>query len=147
MRRASKAQSPRFRHKPGPAPAVVPLLSDQLEARLLVDAAGGLQLALRPENDPAVAAVARKSDALSDEAPANPEPARGRLDEQQAQLRDRCGLLDEKDGTDRFATPLGNPAAFTPRLEVLHEFGDDSRDQRLEALVVPPLLRIEEAVP
>src|SRR6185295_6110274 len=67
--------------------AVVALLSDQLEARRLVDPASRREHVVRPQHQLAVAAVAREEDALVDEASAQAVPARPAFHEQYAQLR------------------------------------------------------------
>src|SRR6266511_5078074 len=59
--------------------------ADQLEAGLLVDVAGGDEHAVGPERDLAVARVAREAHAFLDQPRADAEPARLRLDQQEAQ--------------------------------------------------------------
>jgi len=49
------------------AEAVVAFLADEVEAGLFVDAAGGEQIALRPEGDAEVADLFCEGDALVDE--------------------------------------------------------------------------------
>ena len=66
------------------------------EPGLLIDAARRGQLGLRPERQLLVAGAPREADALVDEALAEAEPARARLDEEQSQLRDRLRLADDE---------------------------------------------------
>src|SRR3546814_6493506 len=64
------------------AEAVMALLVDQHEARLLVDAPRGVEHVVGPERDLPVAGAAREADALLDQPPADAEPARGRSSEE-----------------------------------------------------------------
>src|SRR5215208_1171835 len=124
----------------------VRLGAHQAEAGLLVDVAGGGEDAVGPEGDPPVAGGAGEGDALVHQAAAEPQAARRRLHEQEAQLRHLVGLPDEKDRADDLAAPLGDPAALAGRVQLLDELGDDGGDQRLEALVPAVLLPVEDAV-
>jgi hypothetical protein len=51
-------------------------------------------------------------------------------------------MLNQKYGSNNLAIPLGDPAPFTLRVEVLDEFCNNLRNQRFEALVPPVFLRI-----
>src|SRR5438128_11568110 len=57
---------------------------DELELRLLIEAARRRQLAVRPQRDALISRLPREADALGDETRADAQSARGRLDEQQA---------------------------------------------------------------
>ena len=111
--------------------------------------------AVGPEDDPAVAAGAGEALAFVDQAGADAEAARRRLDQQHAQLRrafdDRLlrrlvARLDEEDAADVAAVALGDPAGFARRIEAVDEVGGDPRHQRLEAPVPAVLAGIERAV-
>ena len=88
-------QAPRSR-RPGPCGrnCRLRLPIDAAEAGLLIEAARGVEIALRPQRDLLVAGVAREADAFVDQPAADAEPARRRFDQQQPQLGDAsstCG--------------------------------------------------------
>src|SRR5262249_58155352 len=66
------------------------------EPGALVDPPRRAEIALGPERDPPVARVAREMHARVDETAADAVPARGRLDVQQSELRDRRGLAHQE---------------------------------------------------
>src|SRR5579885_2700159 len=68
------------------AEAEMPAPGFQDEALGFVDRARGLEMALRPEHDPAVALRPGEGDAGPRQATAEPLPARPRIEDQQAQL-------------------------------------------------------------
>src|ERR1700720_2929931 len=98
------------------------------------------------EVDFAVAATPREPDAFSDQPAAEAQPAGLRLDQEEAQPGHPVGLLDQADGADGLAVALGDPATLALGVELADELRDDLGDQRLEALVEPVLLRVEDAV-
>ena len=68
---------------------MVGLLTDEAEARLLVEATGRTEMALGPQRDLAVACLPGEAHALVDEVAAETQPPRPRLEEKEAQLGDR----------------------------------------------------------
>ena len=119
---------------------------DELEARAGVDAAGGLELALRPEGQLAVAGGAGEADAFVDELLADAAAAGGGVDDQEAELRDAVAGVDAEDRADGLAVEGGDPGVLAGGIVVLGELGDDLRDERLEARVEAVLARVEGAV-
>src|ERR1700694_699422 len=128
------------------AEAAVRFLSDQLEPALPVDVARRREIRLRPQRELPVALRAREGDAFVDQALADAPAARLRLDQKQAQLCGRCGLLDDERRADALAGPFGGPAALQLGIEVSYELGHDLGHQRLEALVPAVLLGVQRAV-
>src|SRR5919204_3886098 len=106
------------------------------KAELGVNRARREQIGVRPEDELAIARLARKRDALLDEALAETGAARLRLDEEQPQLGDRVGFADDKRRADPLAmfinAALGDPAVLALGIEVAQELGDDVGHQRLE---------------
>src|SRR5580765_41565 len=98
-----------------------------------------------PQHELPVTLLARKPDALLDQAPAEAAAARGRLDQQQAQPRFAL-VVDDEDAADALAVAFGDPAALALRVEVLEEVLDDPGDQRLEARAPAVLLVVEHRV-
>jgi len=78
----------------------VPLLVDAAESGLLIQAARGIQVALRPKRDLRVAGLPREPDAFVDEPSADAQSARLRLDQQQPEFGDLFRFLDEEDGAE-----------------------------------------------
>src|SRR5262245_22439955 len=76
------------------------LLVDQLEAGPLVDPARTLQCGVCPEHHVPVADLRGVADALVYEARADSHAARGRIDEEQAQLGGLVVLADTHDRAD-----------------------------------------------
>src|SRR6266566_6070163 len=99
------------------AEAVVLLLLDERVSRVLVDASSGMEHAVGPEHDLAVARLAGEARALIHESRADAEAARLRVDEQEPQLRDSAGLLHEEHAAPVHAIPFGDPAALPFRVE------------------------------
>src|SRR6266480_169345 len=121
---------------------VVRPLMGELEAGLLVDAAGGGEHAVGPQRHLAVARLARKAHHLLDQSAADAKAACPRLDQEEPQPRDFIRLPHEQDGSDILARPLGDPAALTLAIMVADEACNDFRDQRFEPLVPAVFLPI-----
>src|SRR3989442_6496899 len=96
------------------AEACMRLAVDELEARSLVDVAGGAEHAVSPERDLAVAGRARKLHAFIDQPRADAEPPRLRVPQEQAQPRDPLRFLHPQDPAALLPLPLGGPAAPPP---------------------------------
>src|SRR5438552_10446545 len=128
------------------AEALVALLVHAPESRLRIEVACGVEVALCPERELAVAGATREAHTFIDELPADPQPAGMGLYQQQSQLRHGLRLAHEKYRTDDLAVTLRDPAALARRVEPLHEPGRDLGDQRLEAFVVAVFLRVQCAV-
>src|ERR1051325_3724685 len=124
-----------------------------LDARALVDAPRRDEDVVRPERELAVSGLAREPDARLDESRAQARAARGRVDEQEPELRDRgrgprrhavvgapTSLLvlrrDEEDAPHVLAVHLGDPATLAPGIVLRAELG-----------VPAVLLRVQRAVP
>src|SRR5262249_49865569 len=118
-----------------------------LEAGALVDAPRVHQHAARPQADLAVAAGAREADAFVDQPGAEAEPARLRIDQQQAELRDLGRALLEEDATDRLAVEVGDPAALARGIVVLDVVRDDLGAKPFERRTPAVFPRVELAVP
>src|SRR2546425_12102695 len=101
------------------AEAPVPFPMDQAEPGAFVDASRGAQHAVGPQHDLPVARLPREAHALAHEARTDAQPARPRLDQQQAQLGHRRRLLDEEHGADDLAVLLCDPGALPLRVVVL----------------------------
>jgi hypothetical protein len=119
---------------------------DAAEPGLLIQAARCVQVALRPQRDPGVAGLPREPDALVDEPPADAEPARLGLDQEQPKFGDGLRLPDEEHRADDGAVALGDPAMLPCRIEVIEKVGANPRGQSLELRVVAPLARVEHRV-
>src|SRR5437660_682879 len=129
------------------AEALVRLLLEQPKADAGVDVARRQQIALRPQPHLAVTGGTREADALVHQTAADAQPARLRLDQEQAQLADRLCRLDQKDASHTLAMALGDPAPLALGVEVIDESGDDAGHERLEVLVPAVLLGVQRAVP
>ena len=101
---------------------------------------------MRPEGNLAVASVAGKARAFTDQTAADAEPTRGRLNQQQAQLGYGLRLLHKKNRAGDLAVFLGDPTAFPFRVIILDELGDNFSHEGFEALIPSILLRIEHTV-
>ena len=151
--RSGELELPGFADQ-GVAEADVRLARDEAIAGLRVDAARRQQHAVGPQDDAPVAGGAGEALALVDEARADAEAARRRLDQQQAQLRRAVddgaaavvARLDEEDAADVDAVALGDPARFALGVEAVDEVGGDPRDQRFEADVPAVFGGVEAAV-
>ena len=117
------------------AEAVVCLFVDEAEAGGLVDAPRRVQHAVGPERDLAIAHLPAEADAFVHQPRADAQPARFRIDEQQAQLGDRIRIANEEDGADVFPVLFGDPATLPLRIEAPEELGSDLGDERFELLV------------
>src|SRR5258705_7819907 len=106
-----------------------------------------LQLALRPQHHLLVSNLSGEAYALRHQASTNAQTACRGFYQQQAELRNRSRFLHQEDGSYDLAILLRDPAALPLRNEILDELGGDFCDQRLEALVIPVFLRIEDAMP
>src|SRR3954471_13785724 len=128
------------------AERVMRLFGDPFESGLGVNAARRQKIALRPQRHAPISGLSRKAQAFVDEALAQAQPARLRIDDEQTELRDLVGLLHHEDRADALAVLLGNPAALLPGIEVLDELCGDPGDQRLVAGVPAVFLRIERGI-
>lgn len=130
------------------AEAVVALFVDEVEAGLLIDVAGGMEIALRPEGDSAVAGLFGEDDALVDQRCAEAGSAGGGFDQQQAELGDggTDGVLDEEDVAYGLGFGFSDPTAVAGGVEVGEEAGGDVSDEELEVGVVAIFLCIDCAL-
>ena len=101
------------------------LLRRHPEARLPVDVARRLEILLRPERDLSIPGKPREFHAFGDEALPDPQPAGGRLDEEQPEPGRRGRLAHEKNGTDDLAFAFRDPASLARGVEFLDELRDD----------------------
>src|SRR6267378_1857273 len=100
---------------------MVALPAHDAEARRLVQASGGAQLALGPERDLAVARLAREAHALAQQTGPEARPAGLRLHQQQAQLGHGPRSLDQEHRADHLAALLRDPAPLALRVVALDE--------------------------
>src|SRR6185312_11406364 len=96
-----------------------------MKADAFVDAARGDENALRPQRHRPVAFLARSAHALLDQRATDAEPARFFLHEQEAQLREFVGGLDQEDRAERLAARFRDPAMLARRVIVLDELRAD----------------------
>jgi len=91
------------------------------------------QHAVRPQSDLCVTFSPREAHALINKLGAQPESARFRVHQQQAQPRD-IGLVvfHQHDAADILAIHLDDPAALALGIEIVDEIGDDLRTQALK---------------
>lgn len=82
------------------AKAVMRLFLDQLETRLVVDAARIGEDAVGPQHHARITRLAAEAQALVDQAAADAQAARAGIDIQQAQLGRRVVLAHDEDGTE-----------------------------------------------
>src|SRR5215212_11196728 len=87
------------------------LLAHQAVSGALVDPPRAVQVALRPQGDLAVARLPREALAFGDQH-VDTEPARLRLDQEEAELGHRHRLLHQEDAADRLPIVLGDPGAL-----------------------------------
>ena len=140
------ASSPRRVAGTGPEPEVeVPGLGHEVEAeasvpssrpragsRLLVEAAGGAEVALRPERDLPVARLRAKRTHSSTSRAPSPSP---RACGSRRSRRSWATVFDfshEEDGAEDLAVPLRDPAPLAARVEALDELRHDLGDEGLE---------------
>jgi 2-deoxy-D-gluconate 3-dehydrogenase len=93
-----------------------------------------------------VALLPRKTDALLDQARAEPRAAGGGLDQQQAQARVRLPVVDDEDAAEALPVSLRDPAALARRILLLEEVLHDPRHQRLELRAPAPFGEIHRRV-
>ena len=122
------------------------LCPHEVEAGILVKAAGGVEHVVGPLHDPPVAGFTGEADAFVDEARAGAVATRRRLDQEQAQLGHRPGLADEQNRADDLALALGDPAALARGAVASDELRSDVRDQRLEPVVLAIFPGIEHGM-
>src|SRR6266568_1056733 len=89
------------------AEGVVRLGGRAFESRMRVNAARREQVGLRPQRHGLVARLLRETQALVHQPLADSKAARLRVDDEQAQLGDRIGLLHHEGRADAFAVHLG----------------------------------------
>src|SRR6266576_1479328 len=142
----SKRQFPGFGDQILARPAVVLLLSDQLEACTFVNTAGGGEFTLGPEHDFLIAGFAGEVDTFLNQPLADSQAPGGRLDEQETEFGNRRGLLNKKHRPDVFRVSLGDPATLSFWIQVLDELGDDLCYESLEAFVIVVFPPVEFAV-
>src|ERR1700694_2130955 len=97
------------------AETVVLLFAHAAKSGTLINSARGDQDALGPERDRCIARLPGETDTLLGECAPDPKPSRLFLHQQQAQLRDLVGRLDQKDRADRLAADLRDPAVLARR--------------------------------
>src|SRR4051812_47286894 len=102
---ASQLALERLPHERMPEAAVRFFLRESESARL-VDGTGGVEPTVGPQHDAPVAGGAGEREAFVDEPLAEAEAARGRLDQQQAQLRHPRRALHEEHAPHALAIPL-----------------------------------------
>ena len=130
------------------AEAVVRLFGDEAVAFALVEVASGVEDAVGPEGDLAVASVAGEVRALTDECAAEAETACGGLDEEETEAGGVgiFGVLNEEDAAEAFVIAIGDPATLAQGVEVVDEVGGDAGDEGFETFVPAILFGVEEAV-
>lgn len=121
------------------------LFVDEVEAGLLVDLAGGVEIALGPERDLQVAGFAGELDALVDEHRAEAGAAGAGFDQEKAEFGGSglVRVLDEEDVADGLVVSFGDPATVAGGVVVDEEVSGDLRDQGLEVVVVTVLFGID----
>src|SRR6476659_4585910 len=103
-----------------------------------------MENAVRPESDLAITDSPREGNAFIHEAAANAQATRRRLDVEQPQSGDSLRILHTENRANDFSVALGDPASLALRIEALKEFRGDFRDERLESLIPPMLLIVED---
>src|SRR5579872_2312795 len=121
-------------------------LLDAAKSVFGINAAGGVENGLGPESDLAVAGMAGEADAFGDQAAADAEPARGRLDQEEPQLADGGHLANQDNAADNRTVLLGDPAALAFDVETVDEARGDFGDLGFEALVPSLFLGVQDAV-
>jgi hypothetical protein len=127
--------------------AVVRLFVDEFESRLLIDAVGSGENALRPERDFGVSGGARKADTFVNKNLAEAEATGGGIDIEQAQFGGfgLVGMADKEDVADVATVDLGDPATLAGGIKVGDEVGGDAGDESFEGVVPAILLDIASA--
>ena len=106
-----------------------------------------MQHVIRPQAHPAVSTGNREVDTLLHQPPPHPKATRGRLDQQQTQLRNVIRLSNQEDAPDPLTIPLGDPASLGRWIEILHEIQRDLLNKIAKAVIPPVLLGVDLAVP
>ena len=90
--------------------------------------------------------LSREADAFLDQPLADSHSPRRRLDKKKTQLGRGLRFSHQEDRSHDLGILFGDPAGITFWIQILHKVGHDLRYQRFEALVVPVLLGIQNAV-
>src|SRR5437667_9397306 len=106
-----------------------------------------MEYAVRPQRDLAVSRLPSEPPALVYQPRADAHPPGLRLDQQQTELGNPLGLLDEEHGADVLPIVLRDPAALPRGVVLTHELLDDFGDLRHELLVPAVCLSVQVAVP
>src|SRR5260370_32795925 len=128
------------------APALVPLATHEPEARVLIDTAGGSQIAVRPQHNLFVSGRPREADAFLGKARSQSQAARDRLDEKEPEPRDTGRVLHEHHRASVFSVAVYYPATIELGIIVVDEIGDDLRAQAFERFDPAIFLRIKLGV-
>src|SRR5215212_215345 len=124
----------------------VGLLVGLLEAGRVVDPAGAVERAVRPQGHPLVTLPSREPDAPVDQPTADAEAPRPVLDEEKAKLSDVGALADAIDRTCPLAIQLGDPGLLALGVAAIEEVRDDAGNQCDEGLSPTVLWRIQMGV-
>src|SRR5262245_53181602 len=101
------------------------LFFDEPETGFFIDMPGGVKQAVRPKRDLLVSRLPGEPQAFIDQALADAQPPRARLDQQQAQLRHRIRFFDEEYAAGDLASAFGDPAPLALGVVVTDEFRRD----------------------
>jgi hypothetical protein len=129
------------------AEAVMRLLLDEAKASFLVNSPRGVQNTVRPKSYAFVAGGPSEAHALLYQMASQTETPRRRFDQKQAELRKVIGFVHQKHRANAAAIPFRDPAGFPLRIEVPEELSGNLGDERLEGVVPPVFLCIQNAVP
>src|SRR5262245_11051597 len=128
--------------------AVVWLAAVAPKAGALIDSPRRHQNIVGPQGDSPIADTPGESQTLVDEPGSDTGSARGRLHDQQPQLR---GVLCLSGGAEHATHPLtvqlGDPRCLALAVAAFGEVGDDARDEGLERRVPAILRRVPVAMP
>ena len=128
------------------AEAAVGFLVDEAESSREVDGARRHEWIVRPQHHPLIAVRAGKPDADIDQTAAEPMPASGRIDEEDAQLRRTVIRGNAEDAADALAPEFRDPRCFPGRIMLAGVVSHDAGDQCLEGAIPTELPRVELAV-
>ena len=103
-----------------------------------------MENAVRPESDLAITDSPREGNAFIHEAAADAQATRRRLDVEQPQSGDSLRILHTENRANDFSVTLSDPASLPLGVEALEEFRGDFRYERLESLIPPILLIVED---
>ena len=133
----------------GLTPAHMRLFFDEDVAFGFVDAAGGVELAVGPEEDSPVLRGAGESGALADQAPAQTCTSGGWIDQEQTELGGIgvFAIFHEEDAAQAVRAIFGDPAALAGRVVVIDEIGCYAGDQGFEGFVPAVFGGVDFAVP